>query len=232
MIFKKEQLKTDLWKIHEPWFSEFANLYIIQGSKKTLLIDAGLGLENLPSWLKTQSIVPDIIVTTHSHFDHCGGLYQFPTDCIFLTPIQSVNLPKPALWGLNYLNSNQIIPTRNHTDRIKNYKPFTPKSWKTLGSTIDLGNYKISVIKTPGHTDDSIIFFEEKNRWLFTGDTLYQGKLYGDFSNTDILKWQKSLQTITDLAPKIIFPGHNESFNYLRLQAIVESFLFQLKQLE
>jgi len=232
MVFIKDQLEKNLWQIHEPWFSEHANLYLILGSQKSLLIDTGLGLEHLPSWLKARGVVPDIIVTTHSHFDHCGGLHQFPTGRVFLTPIQATNLQKPSLWGLNYLKSNQITQIFDQTNSVKNYKPISPKSWNTFNNIIDLGNYKISVIEMSGHTDDSVVFFEEKNRWLFTGDILYRGKLFGNFPNTDITKWRKSLQTITDLAPKIIFPGHNESFSILRLPTVVEDFILQLERIK
>jgi len=232
MIFIKKQLEKNLWQIHEPWFSDHANLYIICGSKKTLLIDTGLGLKNLSSWLKTQEIIPDIIVTTHGHFDHCGGLNQFPNDRIFLTAVQATNLQQPSLLGLNYLKTNQITSIHNPINNIKNYKPAVPKFWKTLNNIIDLGNYKISVIKTPGHTDDSIVFFEKKNGWLFTGDTLYQGRLYGNFPNTDISNWQKSLKTIINLKPKIIFPGHNKPFDILLLSRLVENFIIQLKQIK
>lgn len=230
MIFIKDQLETNLWQIHEPWFSEHANLYIIQGSKKTLLIDTGLGLEHLPSWLKAHGIIPDIVVTTHAHFDHCGGLHQFPTDCIFLTPTQAVNLQKPTLWGLSYLKPNQLAPACGHAEHIKNYKPLAPKAWNTLGGTINLGNYKLSVIEVPGHTDDSVVFFEEENGWLFTGDVLYRGELYMNFPNADISKWRKALQVIVSIAPKIIFPGYNESFDDIQLSSVIEDSVRQLKK--
>ena len=44
------------------------------------MIDTGLGLWDLPGFLKQQTLIGDKPVTavaTHIHFDHSGGLHQF-----------------------------------------------------------------------------------------------------------------------------------------------------------
>jgi glyoxylase-like metal-dependent hydrolase (beta-lactamase superfamily II) len=232
MIFIKDQLEPNAWKIHEPWFAEHANLYVIRGSEKTLLIDAGLGLEHLPTWLKTQGIFPDMVVITHAHFDHCGGLHQFPSDRIFLTKTQAANLRRPELWGLDYLKSDQMAPACGHAGRVKNYRPIVPNAWNILGDAVDLGDCKLSVVDSPGHTDDSIVFFEKKAGWLFSGDVFYRGELYGGFPSTNVPEWESSLATINGFSPRTVFPGHNEPIAANRLPAVMRDSLCQLKKMK
>ncbi|MDY6935277.1 MAG: MBL fold metallo-hydrolase [Spirochaetota bacterium] len=47
--------------------------------------------------------------------------------------------------------------------------------WLESKSRIDLGNYIIDVIHTPGHTSGSICIYEPLKKFLFTGDTLFTG---------------------------------------------------------
>lgn len=229
MIFISHHLQQNLWEIHEPWFSEHANVYLIKGTEKTLLIDTGVGLEHLPSWLEAQGLTPDIVVITHTHFDHCGGLSQFTAEHIFLTSQQAKNIQKIERWGLSYFKEDQLTKTCGHAPYTYKKKPNLPAKWYPLENTIFLGGRTISVIDLPGHTDDSVGFFEEKTGWLFTGDTLYQGKLYRDFQNSNPTHWRESLHKIVSLKPTTIFPGHNDSFDNTLLPTIVKTSLQQLE---
>lgn len=55
-----------------------------QGSRCDLVIDAGLGIWNLPEFLTQSGLIgkkPVLAVATHCHFDHVGGLHQFKQVC-------------------------------------------------------------------------------------------------------------------------------------------------------
>ena len=45
---------------------------------------------------------------------------------------------------------------------------------------IDLGDRTLSVIHIPGHTDGSILLYDEKHSLLFSGDTVTRRLLYGN----------------------------------------------------
>ncbi len=97
-----------------------------------------------------------------------------------------------------------------------------PASPRALEQTIDLGNYQLNIIPAPGHTDDSIFIHEPEQGWLFTGDTLYDGELYTNFPNTHLTHWNKSLEQIKTLDPKITFPGHNGTIHRKKLRKILD----------
>jgi len=78
------------------------------------------------------------------------------------------------------------------------------------GDELELGQARVRVIHTPGHTEDSICLYDGKN--LFTGDTLF----IGNCGRTDLPggsppKLYHSLHsTILALPPEtLIYPGHD-----------------------
>ncbi len=47
--------------------------------------------------------------------------------------------------------------------------------WVAPNSTIDLGNRRLILIYTPGHTDNSVSLLEVERELMFTGDFLSDG---------------------------------------------------------
>ena len=83
-LFKHEQLTTNVWRIEEKYFDSWnlANMYFFKGSEKDLLIDTGVGIHDLPSFLiwsklRESATKPFLVALTHSHFDHSGGIHLF-----------------------------------------------------------------------------------------------------------------------------------------------------------
>jgi glyoxylase-like metal-dependent hydrolase (beta-lactamase superfamily II) len=50
--------------------------------------------------------------------------------------------------------------------------------WPHGSATIDLGERIVDVLPIPGHQGADIAFYDRANRLLFTGDSLYPGRLY------------------------------------------------------
>ena len=81
------------------------------------------------------------------------------------------------------------------------------------GSKLPLGELMITIIHTPGHTDDSICILFENH--LFTGDTLFVGKVGGtDLGDHAKLEYD-SLHTKVMTLPgnTIVWPGHDYGVN-------------------
>jgi glyoxylase-like metal-dependent hydrolase (beta-lactamase superfamily II) len=115
---------------------------------------------------------------------------------------------KPKLYADGYFE--QFAP--------KNYQiaPSNPKPIED-GFIIDLGDRKIKVIHTPGHSPDSIMLFDMDNKALFTGDSYYPGHLYTHYEGTfygesNIDTYAKTMEKIALMAKDLIsiHPGHNQ----------------------
>ncbi|MBN1998905.1 MBL fold metallo-hydrolase [candidate division KSB1 bacterium] len=109
------------------------------------------------------------------------------------------------------------------------------------GTTLPLGGLDVKIIHTPGHTLDSICI--HTGDALFTGDTLFVGKVGGtDFGAGARAEYDSLFNKLLKLPEKTrVFPGHNygtapestigheKQTNPFLLQADFESFVY-LKQ--
>ncbi|MEI8186886.1 MAG: hydroxyacylglutathione hydrolase family protein [Chlorobiaceae bacterium] len=77
------------------------------------------------------------------------------------------------------------------------------------GALIPLGSFHARIIHTPGHTRDSICIYI--GNVLFTGDTLFTGKVGGTRTEEQALMEYQSLQHKIMILPDTtkIYPGHD-----------------------
>jgi hydroxyacylglutathione hydrolase len=77
------------------------------------------------------------------------------------------------------------------------------------GAGLPLGSLEVRIIHTPGHTDDSLCL--HVGDALFTGDTLFVGKVGGTWSEGDAEKEYISLhEKLMKLRPETrVYPGHD-----------------------
>lgn len=106
----------------------------------------------------------------------------------------------------------EIIVTHHHFDHIGALKKIE-KYFNLEHNTFKykkLFNYDI--IKTPGHTDDSISIFFGGQNLLFSGDLIFYHSIGRyDFPNSNYNDLIKSLEKISKLSlDTTIFPGHGE----------------------
>lgn len=77
------------------------------------------------------------------------------------------------------------------------------------GAEFSLGSSSFSILHTPGHTDDSICILAGDD--LFTGDTLFVGKVGGTWSDEDSREEYRSLHERLMRLPEMtrVYPGHD-----------------------
>ena len=78
------------------------------------------------------------------------------------------------------------------------------------GEVIPLGNLKVEILHTPGHTRGSVCL--QCRDALFTGDTLFSGSCgRTDFPGGSLAQMEQSLRRLGELEGDLrVFPGHNE----------------------
>jgi hydroxyacylglutathione hydrolase len=158
------------------------NSYIIQclQTGKCVLVDMPPGALTILKELEQR--VPEYILLTHNHVDHTAGLQAF---------------------------RNQLkVPLAVHPLDSQDGLPFRPERLLSQGDEIPVGNLKINVLHTPGHTPGSICF--RVDNYLLAGDTLFPG---GPGRTASPLDFEQIIRSITGRilslpAETQVHPGH------------------------
>ena len=145
-------------------------IYLIEsGSGRKCLIDAGPASEARRLVKKLDALdafPPDIIIITHSHFDHTQAIPYYLKKAERLGKQIEIMASKKAIPYLEDQSYNQI------------YGPFGPfKNIKNAivlkeGDRVDLDDISLKILDVPGHSIDHIAIFDEKNKNLFIGDAI------------------------------------------------------------
>lgn len=177
---------------HTWCLSEFrlVNAFLIEGEERAALVDTGCGIGDLAREVRELTDKPLIILLTHTHFDHDGGIYEFPGVPVYVNPLDGERIAEDRVSMVKYMgteNYNEMrrgyirsrgpirCPDLDQAELLK-LVPDHPTndgySWLPVrdGNEIDLGGRVLKAIHTPGHTDGSTCFLDAENRILFSGD--------------------------------------------------------------
>jgi len=179
-----------------------SNCYIVSFDDKCVIIDAGDSADFILNEIISKKLKPNAILATHGHFDHllAAGEMQLSYNIPFYISKKDSFLLKRAKETADY-----YLGFKNDVIKIKNIKDINSKE-------IKIKNLTIKVIKTPGHTPGSVCFYIEKEKLLFTGDTLFKAGIGRyDFSYSSKKNIVQSIIRLYSLPDDVIvFPGHGD----------------------
>ena len=104
-----------------------------------------------------------------------------------------------------------ILVTHHHFDHIGALKEI--EDYFHLKESLNVTGFDYEIIKTPGHTDDSVCYYFKDDEVLFSGDFIFY-KTIGrtDFPTGSNEKMHQSLELISKYPDSIkVYPGHGPS---------------------
>jgi hydroxyacylglutathione hydrolase len=157
--------------IGEPRYYQGNYSYLLIGAERAVLFDAGTGTRDIVPIVRSLTMLPVTVVPSHLHFDHVGALGRFDRTALLDTPSLRARIRDSRLTLQRY----------EFLGFVENLAPptFRVDEWWGVNATIDLGNRRVRVLSTPGHTPTSVSLYDEERQQLFVGDFLYPGHLYG-----------------------------------------------------
>jgi hydroxyacylglutathione hydrolase len=180
-----------------------ANAYLVKGSKRTIMVDVGLSSNypHLLACLAHVGVTPDkidMVVLSHEHLDHIGAAFYF-TGRTYV--------------AAHRLAANKIMLRDDFSMLRKMFNepnvPIDIDIWLEEGNVIDLGNFRLDVLYTPGHTSACMTLFDAEKGLLFAADTLMPGGVMGGvFGSGSISDYIQSLEKLKGLNSKILLSGH------------------------
>src|SRR2546423_9464109 len=77
--FVREDLGDGVVRLTEPHTDPLirANLYLVRGADRYILVDTGIGIDSLAEELADLLDKPVAAVATHFHYDHSGSFHEF-----------------------------------------------------------------------------------------------------------------------------------------------------------
>lgn len=108
-----------------------------------------------------------MVICTHCHFDHIGDIETFARSG---ATILASGYDKDYLDPKNRA-ANSLCEAFGTTTPNYDVTKYLDSGEKLQYNGTDLG---LQALHTPGHTPDSLAIYDEKEHWLFTGDTVYQ----------------------------------------------------------
>jgi glyoxylase-like metal-dependent hydrolase (beta-lactamase superfamily II) len=222
------------------------NVWYVRGRERDLIIDTGLGISSL------RAVVPSVIgrdvvvVATHSHYDHIGGLDEFPVrlghaaEAAWCADPSSLSDP-PTLLGSVYPDVERkhlcdagyevpdvmvaAIPHHGWDPAEYVVRPAPLTGHLDEGDVVDLGDVAFQVLHVPGHSPGSIALWEPRSGTLFSGDAVYDGPLLDELEGSDIHMYLATMERLRRLDAAVVHGGHGPSFDGERLREICDGYL-------
>jgi hydroxyacylglutathione hydrolase len=170
-------------------------------SRLAVVIDLPQGcVESISQLAEKHNLTIQKVLFTHSHWDHIADAaeakkrWKVP---FWIHREDAQNLEKPGSDGLPL-----IFP-------IEGVKP---DHFLEEGQVLEVGELKIKVIHTPGHTPGCVCFWLEKEKVLISGDTLFKGAIGNLSLPTSRLHLMRSSLKKLSLLPNEtkVVPGHGK----------------------
>ncbi len=156
----------------------------------------------LADHIQEHDLEPKWLINTHCHLDHIFG-----------------NAFVAERYGLELAIHPQEMPVLRSAPQSAQIFgiPFDPADlvepgiWLKEGDYIELGDVRLKMLFTPGHSPGSLSFYDEKGGYLISGDVLFQGSigrtdLPGGDHPTLIQSIRTQLMMLAD--DVVVYPGH------------------------
>ena len=182
-----------------------AYFYIDEKSLHGFLIDPGAQADKVIKIIQNNHWIIEKILLTHGHFDHIGAVQYLSSELripyfIHQNGLQYLTNPELnlstlfsspiSLFEASYLNDNDVVPLNA------------------------AHSFSLRVIHCPGHTQDSVIYYDIQNSVAFSGDVIFQegyGRTDLPGGNQQLLLQNIKYKILTLPSHTILYPGHGLS---------------------
>jgi hydroxyacylglutathione hydrolase len=166
---------------------------------ESVLIDPGSEAGMLEEMLTGTN--PVAILVTHSHPDHIGALATMRT--------------------------RLSVPVMAHAGSEGEPSPVKADQWLRDGDTLVVGDHRIHIIHTPGHTADQVCIKLIDDHRILVGDTIFAGGPGRTLSGRDFQATLKTLERIilSWSDNTVCYPGHGDAFQLGLCRKAIETFL-------
>lgn len=223
-----------------PFALNHVNVYLLHGTDGWTIVDCGINWQaGRKAWLAAfdeLKIKPEHIeqiILTHVHPDHfglSGWLHHLAQEAGKQVPVktslredqQAANIWRQGraiefgkwlqVHGVPAAMANDVNHSMDSTFKMTLPHP-PPLDHIGAGQQIRMGERDFTIIHAPGHSDGQILFFDEADSLLLSGDHVLMKITpnIGLWEETDpqpLARFMNSLTSLRDLEVRLALPGH------------------------
>ena len=169
-------------------------------TKSAVVVDPGGHVHDIKSILDKYSLNCELIINTHSHFDHVGGN-------------KKLHDQTKAPIAIHSAETDLLIKTHKSAALFGMRADESPPATHILkdDEIIKISNIELEVRHTPGHSPGSVTIFCAKANIACVGDTIFQGSIgRTDLPGGSYERLLSSIKKRIFTLPKDckLFPGH------------------------
>jgi len=193
---------VEVHKVNGGGSSHEGNVYLIV-DEVPVLIDAGRNaraiLGNVEKLIDPRSV--EFIILTHCHHDHTAGV----------PALKEATGAKVLIGEGEVCDIGDDVATGSYL-YDEDPAEFGVDGTLVEGDVVNLGDWSLSVLKTPGHSPGSISLYEPRAKVLFSGDTLLpHGNIGRTRRSGEVVKeLVRSVERLAALDVLVLYPGHME----------------------
>jgi glyoxylase-like metal-dependent hydrolase (beta-lactamase superfamily II) len=218
--------------------------FLLEGSERALLIDAGVGVGDLRGLVAGLTDLPVTLLLTHTHWDHIGAAAGFETVLVHpaerpadgqvaVDTISAEFVHRPATFLDRWLADGNSLPEGVEPAGYD----IAPVGTDPLPATgrLDLGDRALRIEHLPGHSPGHVGVLDADAGVLYGGDLLhYDRGIYAMFADCDLEAYVDSLARVRELreagAVDTLATSHNEPLSGGDL-ALLEDLLAGLREI-
>ena len=179
------------------------NSYLILGKQKKIFIDSGINehFKYLKKDIKQIGLELDdlnMVINTHEHVDHFGANRHLQDRVPILTHRYAATKIVSA--------DDEVLRCRAHGENPTGYQVHV---WLENLNVVDMGDWFLKILHTPGHTSGSLCIYEPRKRVLISGDTVFAHGTISQISTSGSYgEYINSLARLNTMKIDLLLPGH------------------------
>ena len=246
--FHAQKIDPDTTLILEPHIHvlEQANMFLVEGSDRDMILDTGMGVIPFKPYLDSLRQDPDkdiLCVSSHTHIDHIGAVHEFETRLVHPAEADAMTAPTglttlfrrdmPDALLQTFLDAGyppigdtliEALPFAGYDPETYRLRGAAPTGLLKHGDTVDLGNHLYEVLHLPGHSPGGIGLFERTSGTLFAADAIYDGPLIYKGPGMSVPAYRDTFALLKSLPVTVVHGGHDPSFNRARMLEIIATY--------